>query len=226
MTRALVVLSGGADSTICLFWSLKKFGAGNIEAISYDYGQRHRIELDCAATIAKMAGIKHTVLPINTFSVLGGSALVGVGDVNGKDGTNADLPASFVPGRNLIFLTFAAAYAYQRDLHHLVTGVAQADSAGYPDTRQNTLEALGTALCLGMDFEINIHAPLMFMSKAESVKLAMDLGAMDALAFSHTCYNGNLPPCGTCPACILRARGFQEAGIEDPLITRTMRGQQ
>jgi len=226
--KALVVLSGGADSCISLYWAIAQWGKENVEALSFNYGQRHACELQSAATITKMAGIKkHTILPINTFGIMGGSALVGKGDVNGKDATNPALPASFVPGRNLIFLTFAAAYAYQQNILHLITGVAQADSSGYPDTRQNTLEALARALCLGMDHEIKIHAPLMFLSKAQSVHLAIELGAMEALAFTLTCYEGHHPmPCGMCPSCRLRARGFEEAGIADPLIVRALGGLQ
>ena len=227
--KALVVLSGGQDSVTCLHWALEKWGPGNVEALSFSYDQRHHIELQSAATIAKMAGVPHTILPINTFTALGGSALVGTGgDVNGHDGTNPTLPASFVPGRNLVFNTFAASYAYQRRIHHLVTGVGQADSSGYPDCREETLQALELAICLGMEWEIHIHTPLMHLSKAETVKLAVELGApaLNSLGFSHTCYNGKVPPCGDCPACKLRAKGFAEAGIVDPLITRTMRGQQ
>jgi len=226
--KALVVLSGGQDSVTCLHWALEKWGPGNVEAVSFSYDQRHRIELQSAATIAKMVGIDHSILPINTFTALGGSALVGRGgDVNGHDGTNPALPSSFVPGRNLIFLTFAAAYAYQRGIHDLITGVGQSDFSGYPDCREATLQALEGAITLGMDYEIHIHSPLMHLSKAETVRLAVDLGpaAMETLAYSHTCYNGQFPPCGACPACQLRIKGFQEAGIEDPLITRTMRGQ-
>jgi 7-cyano-7-deazaguanine synthase len=170
-----------------------------------------------------MAGVKHTILPINTLSALGGSALVGNGgDVNGHDATNHTLPASYVPGRNLIFLTFAAAYAYQRGIHDLITGVGQSDFSGYPDCREATLQALERVLYLGMEYEIHLHTPLMHLSKAGTVRLAVELGpqVMEALAFSHTCYNGLVPPCGTCPACVLRAKGFAEAGIEDPLITR------
>ncbi len=227
--KALVVLSGGQDSVTCLHWALEKWGPGNVEALSFSYDQRHHIELQSAATIAKMASIDHSILPINTYTALGASALVGSGgDVNGKDATNPALPASFVPGRNLIFLTFAAAYAYQRGIHDLITGVGQSDFSGYPDCREATLQALEGAITLGMDYEIHIHTPLMHLSKAETVRLAVDLGpeAMQALGESHTCYNGKVPPCGDCPACKLRAKGFAEAGIVDPLITRTMRGQQ
>lgn len=219
MSQALVVLSGGQDSTTCLYWALRQFGVGQVEAVTFDYGQRHRLELDCAARVAARAGVAQTVLPINTFAALGGNALTDPG-VAVQAGLNMQtgLPNTFVPGRNLIFLTFAAAFAYPRNIHHLVTGVAQTDYSGYPDCRQATLQALEQALRLGMEYEITVHTPLMFKSKADTVRLARDLGALPALADTHTCYNGIYPPCGECPACQLRARGFAEAGIADPLL--------
>lgn len=219
MSQALVVLSGGQDSTTCLYWALRQFGVGQVEAVTFDYGQRHRLELDCAARVAARAGVAQTVLPINTFAALGGNALTDPG-VAVQAGLNMQtgLPNTFVPGRNLIFLTFAAAFAYPRNIHHLVTGVAQTDYSGYPDCRQATLQALEQAIQLGMEYPITLHAPLMFKSKADTVRLARDLGALPALADTHTCYNGIYPPCGECPACQLRARGFAEAGIADPLL--------
>ena len=219
MDTALVVLSGGQDSTTCLYWALDRFGAGRVEAVTFDYGQRHRIELACAAKVASRAGVPHTVLPINTFTAFGGNALTDAAIPVQTDAVPATgLPNTFVPGRNLIFLTFAAALAYQHGLHDLVTGVAQTDYSGYPDCRQATLQALEQALRLGMDYVVTIHTPLMFKSKAETVLLARDLGALPALADTHTCYYGQRPPCGECPACKLRAKGFAEAGIADPLI--------
>jgi 7-cyano-7-deazaguanine synthase len=222
--KALVVLSGGQDSTTCLYWALQRYGHGNVEAVTFDYGQRHRIELDCAATIAKLAGVRHTVLPADTFGALGGNALTDA-SITPEQGSRSDdaLPNTFVPGRNLIFLTFAAALAYQRGITNVVTGVAQTDYSGYPDCRENTLKALELSIRLGMDFPLNLHAPLMFMSKAETVYLAQEVGAMEALAFSHTCYNGVQPPCGHCASCELRAKGFAEAGVPDPLIERFAR---
>lgn len=221
MDAALVVLSGGQDSTTCLYWALDRFGAGQVAAVTFDYGQRHRIELACAARIAARAGVAHTVLPIDTFAALGGNALTDLA-ITVQPGVDARtrLPNTFVPGRNLIFLTFAAALAYQRGIHHLVAGVAQTDYSGYPDCRQATLQALEQTLRLGLDYEITLHTPLMFKSKAETVFLARDLGALPALADTHTCYHGQQPPCGECPACLLRARGFAEAGIPDPLVER------
>ena len=219
MEKALVLLSGGQDSTTSLYWAIDRFGPGATSALSFDYGQRHRIELECARKIAAAAGIDHDCLPIDTFKALGGDALTDSGvQVSGDLDEDSGLPNTFVPGRNLIFLTFAAAYAYQRNIRHLVTGVAQTDYSGYPDCRQRTIDALQQAIRLGMEHDIEIHTPLMRLSKKETVEMACDLGALEAMGLTHTCYNGERPPCGHCPACKLRARGFAEAGIEDPLL--------
>ena len=216
--RAVVTLSGGQDSTTCLWWALERFGAGNVETITFDYGQRHRIELDCARKIARFAGVSNTVLPIDTFAALGGNALTdSTVAVRSRDA--GALPATFVPGRNLIFLTFAAAYAWPRDIRDLVTGVAQTDYSGYPDCRQETLDALSKALYLGMERNYSIHAPLMHLTKKDTVLLAQKLGALPAMKLTHTCYEGVRPPCGHCQACELRAKGFAEAGIADPLVS-------
>ena len=217
--RAIVVLSGGQDSTTCLYWALSKFGASAVESVTFDYGQRHRIELDCATTIAAKAGVKNTRLPIDTLSVLGGNALTDSDiSVASEIDPNTQLPNTFVPGRNLIFLTFAAVFAYQRDAIHLVTGVAQTDYSGYPDCREDTINSLENTINLGMGADIRIHTPLMNLSKAETVNLAVELGALEAMADTHTCYNGQRPPCGECSACKIRAKGFQQAGIPDPLV--------
>lgn len=222
--KALVVLSGGQDSTTCLYWALREFGAANVEAVTFDYGQRHRVELDAARKVAAMAGVRQTVLPIDTFAAIGGNALTD-GDIapeaGARAGDDSALPNTFVPGRNLVFLSFAAAFAYTRGIEHVVTGVAQTDYSGYPDCRENTLKALELALRLGMDSRVTLHTPLMFMSKAETVHLAQQVGAMEALAWSHTCYNGEVPPCGHCASCELRAKGFDEAGVIDPLLLRS-----
>ncbi|MDC7718935.1 7-cyano-7-deazaguanine synthase QueC [Vogesella sp. DC21W] len=222
--KALVVLSGGQDSTTCLYWALREFGAANVEAVTFDYGQRHRVELDCARKIAQLAGVRQTVLPIDTFAAIGGNALTDdsiAPEEGARDDADTALPNTFVPGRNLVFLSFAAALAYTRGIEHVVTGVAQTDYSGYPDCRENTLKALELALRLGMDSRVTLHTPLMFMSKADTVRLAQDVGAMDAMAWSHTCYNGEVPPCGRCASCELRAKGFAEAGVADPLVLRT-----
>ena len=221
MARALVVLSGGQDSTTCLFWALREFGAGRVETLSFDYGQRHRIELDCARKVSELASAPHAVLPIEAFAALGGNALTDPDvavepDVDPETG----LPNTFVPGRNVIFLTLAAAHAYPRGIDDLVTGVAQTDFSGYPDCRESTIRSLEGTLRLALEREIRIHAPLMHRSKRETVELAREVGALAALAWTHTCYEGRQPPCGACAACGLRAKGFREAGIEDPLLAR------
>lgn len=219
MEKALVVLSGGQDSTTCLYWALDRFGRDAVDTVTFDYGQRHRIELNCAARVAERAGVSNTCLPIDTFAALGGDALTDPEiDVAATADDAENLPNTFVPGRNLIFLTFAAAYAYQHGIDHVVTGVAQTDYSGYPDCREETISALQQALRLGMETRVNVHTPLMHLSKKETVELARDLGALPAMALTHTCYRGERPPCGRCAACELRARGFAEANITDPLL--------
>lgn len=217
--KVLVLLSGGQDSTTCLYWAIDRFGRENVSTVSFDYGQRHRIELECAESIAKHAGVAWRRLPIDTFTAIGGDALTDADiTVENDIDESTGLPNTFVPGRNLVFLTYAAALAWRRGIRHLVTGVAQTDYSGYPDCREETLEALQQALRLGMESDVEIHAPLMHLSKQQTVELAHNLGGLDAMALTHTCYNGARPPCGECPACVLRARGFEAAGVEDPLL--------
>ena len=217
-TSAVVLLSGGQDSATCLAWAKTRFT--RLFAVTIDYGQRHRIELDAAVTIARMAGVAQTVIPCDSFRALGGNSLTSAEAVTGGVREENHLPNTFVPGRNLIFLTLAAAYAYQRGVSELVTGVCQTDYSGYPDCRADTMVALQESLRTGMEAPFTIHTPLMHLTKAETVRMIRDLGSLDLLAWSHTCYNGTVPPCGTCPACDLRAKGFREAGIADPLMER------
>ncbi|MBF0358259.1 MAG: 7-cyano-7-deazaguanine synthase QueC [Magnetococcales bacterium] len=223
--KALVVLSGGQDSTTCLYWALDFFGKSQVETITFDYGQRHIMEIASAKKIAAIANVANKVIPIDTFSALGGNSLTepNIPVENGLGHSN-QLPNTFVPGRNLIFLTYAAAFAYQRGIDHLVTGVAQTDYSGYPDCRQETIAALEKTLQLGMESRISLHTPLMFKSKKETVLMAEKLGALPALGFSHTCYNNSYPPCTICSACQLRAKGFAEADITDPLLNRYNHG--
>jgi 7-cyano-7-deazaguanine synthase len=214
--QAVVLFSGGQDSTTCLAWALDRFSS--VYAVAIDYGQRHRIELESAAAIARAAAVPLTVIPCDSLSALGGNALTGSDAVPTGDVPAGTVPITFVPGRNLLFLTLAAAFAYQRDITDLVTGVCQTDFSGYPDCRADTMAAMQQALRLGMASEFTIHTPLMHLTKADTVRLLQRLGRLDLLALSHTCYNGQVPPCGTCPACLLRAKGFAEAGVADPLV--------
>ena len=217
--KALVLLSGGQDSTTCLYWAIDRYGSKQVSSVSFDYGQKHRIELESASSVAKAAGVENVLLPIDTFAALGGDALTDAATpVDAEADNRTDLPVTFVAGRNLIFITYAAALAYRRGIQNIVAGVAQTDYSGYPDCREETIEALQRAIQLGMEYEFVIHTPLMHRSKRETVELAIELRALDAMALTHTCYNGVRPPCGKCAACELRAKGFSEAGVPDPLL--------
>ncbi len=216
-TKCLVVLSGGQDSTTCLGWAKNRFA--EVHTLTFDYGQRHKIELESAKKISDLSGaVSHRVITVSSLSELGGNALTGAENVSDKL-NDKNLPNTFVPGRNLVFLTLASAWAYQLGVNDLVTGVCETDFSGYPDCRQNTMKALELAINLGMESNISIHTPLMWLSKAQTVKMARDEGCLDWIAHSHTCYEGQSPPCGKCPACVLRQKGFDEAGIPDPLIS-------
>lgn len=223
MAGAICVTSGGQDSTTCLFWAVQRFAP--VLALAFDYGQRHRLELQAAQTVCQLAHVPLVILPLDIFRHLGGTALLDPDQEIRPDGGRGGLPNTFVPGRNLLFLTVAAAFAYQRDIADLVIGTCQTDYSGYPDCREQTMHAMEHALVLGMDVPFRLHTPLMHLTKAQTVALAQEVGALEALAYSHTCYEGIFPPCGRCPACQLRARGFAEAGVLDPLLVRAQHEQ-
>ena len=225
--KALVVFSGGQDSTTTLFTAIHKYGFKNILAITFKYGQRHKVEINSARKIIRIAAkycdkICFRLISTGVMKEIGDSALLCDDEsVSAEHKLDKSLPASFVPGRNLFFLTVAAMIAYHERIKDIFVGVSQADFSGYPDCRDLTIKAMNVALSLGMDYQFTIHTPLMWLTKREEVELALELpGCMEALAYSHTCYEGKYPPCGKCPACKLRAKGFEEAGVEDPLITR------
>ena len=222
----VAVFSGGQDSTTCLHWALREFRT--VHAVFFDYGQRHASERDAAAAISARLGVPLRVFRLDVFRELGGNALLDPSMAIEAQPEGGALPNTFVPGRNLIFLAHAASFAYTLGIRDLVTGVCQTDYSGYPDCREETIRCLEAALGLGLDWRgpekaFRIHTPLMFMTKAESVRWAAELGALESLALSHTCYEGAYPPCGACPACRLRSRGFAEAGVEDPLVARASR---
>jgi 7-cyano-7-deazaguanine synthase len=223
---ALVLFSGGQDSTTCLAWALTRFA--RVETLGFDYGQRHAIELACRdrlldgvaalrADWAQKLGDNHT-LAIPTLSEISETALTrDVAIEMGADG----LPNTFVPGRNLVFLTFAAALAYRRGIADIVGGMCETDYSGYPDCRDESLRALREALTLGMARTFELHTPLMWLSKAATWQLAYDLGGSGLVDLirehSHTCYLGERGArhdwgfgCGECPACSLRAKGWRE----------------
>lgn len=216
----MVLLSGGQDSTTSLYWALASKAFSKVESLIIDYGQRHQVEIEAAKKISTLAKVPYKILSTKLLSKIGDSALIGAGNVSSRN-KKTGLPASFVPGRNILFLTIAGAIAYREDIHNIIMGVCQTDYSGYPDCRAATISAMQATLSLGMDWEFEIFTPMMFLSKKEEVILGNSFpGCMEALAFSHTCYEGQFPPCGKCPACKLRAKGFEEAGIPDPLIER------
>lgn len=219
MSKAMVVLSGGQDSATCAAWAHASFD--QVGFVTFDYGQRHKREIASARKIATMFGVVHEVYEIpvlanNPWSGLTNAA-IDVRQVDEKSG----LPRSFVPGRNLIFLSSAASIAILFGAVDLVTGVCQTDYSGYPDCRRETIDALETAIALGLGVpRFSIHTPLMNMTKAETVRLAMRLPqGIEAVSLSWTCYEGGDLPCATCPACLLRRKGFEEAGIDDPALS-------
>lgn len=221
---ALVLFSGGQDSATCLAWALDRFD--RVETVGFDYGQRHRVELDIrlkflselrtfSAPWARKLGPDH-VLDLASLGAISDTALTTGAAIALAD---SGLPNTFVPGRNLLFLTYAGAIAYRREIKHLVTGVCETDFSGYPDCRDDTIKALQVALNLGMEKRFVIDTPLMWIDKAQTWALAHDLGGQALvdliIEHSHTCYQGDRDHrqawgfgCGTCPACDLRAGGY------------------
>ena len=224
--KALVLFSGGQDSTACLAWALERYA--QVETIGFDYGQRHRIELDCRLDVLRelraqfpawspKLGEDH-LLDLSLLGQLSDTALT---EARAIEMQANGLPNTFVPGRNLLFLSFAATLAYRRGASVLVGGMCETDYSGYPDCRDNTLKALQVALSLGLDQPMTIETPLMFLTKAQTWRLSEQLGgtALNDLIIesTHTCYLGQRDQrhawgygCGSCPACELRARGHTE----------------
>lgn len=224
--RALVLFSGGQDSTTCLAWALQRYEY--VETIGFDYGQRHSVELQCRQQVlarlrtdfpewGKSLGDDH-MLNLSVLGVISDTALTSeCAIVFGQN----DLPNTFVPGRNLLFFNFAAAVAYRRGLQVLVGGMCETDYSGYPDCRDNTLKALQVAMSLGMDSPMVVETPLMWIDKSATWALAEQLGGSKFVELlindTHTCYQGDHVSkhawgfgCGTCPACELRAKGYEQ----------------
>ena len=226
--HALVLLSGGQDSTTCLYWALTRYE--KVTALSINYGQRHKVEIDSAKIIADNAGVEHESLDLPNL-LKGTSPLVSdnpVGQYDNAEALPGGIEPTFVPGRNALFLVIAANRAVVLGAKHLITGVCEEDYGGYPDCRRVFIDSMETSLGLAMTGDENlleIHTPLMRLDKEATVQMAKDSpGCWEALAYTHTCYNGMVPPCGKCHACILRQRGFDMAGEIDPLIQRVGAG--
>ena len=207
--KAVVVFSGGQDSTTCLFWALKQFK--EVEVVTFDYNQRHSLEIECARNIANELGVRHHILDMSLLNQLAPNALTR-NDIEVKEGEDGELPSTFVPGRNLLFISFAGVLASQVGAKHLVTGVCETDFSGYPDCRDIFIKSLNVTLNLSMDTEFVIHTPLMWLDKAETWQLADELDALDFVREKTlTCYNGIIADgCGECPSCLLRKKGLEK----------------
>ena len=206
--EAVVVFSGGQDSTTCLFWAKKKYK--NVIAVSFDYGQRHNLELECAKNICKKYNVEHYILDLNLLNQLAPNSLTRVDIEVDKEAKKDTIPNSFVDGRNLLFLSFVAIFAKQKGINNIITGVSQSDFSGYPDCRDVFIKSLNVTLNLSMDYQFEIITPLMWIDKAETWKLADDLGVLDIVKNETlTCYNGIIGNgCGHCPSCTLRKNGY------------------
>lgn len=207
--RALVVLSGGQDSTTCLFWALQRFD--EVYALSFTYGQKHTHEVDIAAEICAEQQVPYEVMDVPLLGQLGSNSLTDTTLEMDTDKPAGGPPNTFVPGRNLFFLSIAAVYARERGIFDLVTGVGQTDFSGYPDCRDNFIKSLNVTLNLAMDEQFRLHTPLMWLDKAETWAMADQLGVLDLIRTrTLTCYNGVVGDgCGHCPACKLRREGLE-----------------
>jgi 7-cyano-7-deazaguanine synthase len=224
LDKALVLFSGGQDSTVCLVWALQRFA--HVETIGFDYGQRHAVELEVRAGIRVRLSALSTawrarladdhVVQIDALAAISETALTREVAIEVAE---TGLPTTFVPGRNLVFLAFAGAVAYRRGIKHLVAGMCETDYSGYPDCRDDTIKAMQLALTLGMDRRFVIHTPLMWIDKAATFALAHEIGGDPLIELlldqTHTCYLGDRQHrhawgfgCGECPACRLRADGY------------------
>ena len=205
--KAVVLFSGGQDSTTCLYWAKERFD--EVVAISFSYGQKHSNEVEIARELAAQAGVYFEVMDAHYISQLSINALTDTSLAMEEDN---DCPNTFVPGRNLFFLSMVAVYAYEHQIQHIVTGVSQTDYSGYPDCRHNFIQSANLTLNLAMDREFVLHAPLMWLDKSQVWELSDQLGVFDLVQQQTlTCYNGiKAEGCGHCPACKLRNQGLQE----------------
>lgn len=207
---ALVVFSGGQDSTTCLFWAMREFK--KVYALSFIYGQKHRNEVELARHIAEEAGVEFEVMDVSFIGKLGKNSLTDMSIPMDQEKPADSVPNTFVPGRNLFFLSIAAVYAREKGINHIVTGVSQTDFSGYPDCRDAFIKSLNVTLNLAMDEQFVIHTPLMWIDKAQTWQLADELGVLELIRRETlTCYNGvQGDGCGHCPSCKLRKEGLDK----------------
>ena len=208
--KALVLFSGGQDSTTALFWAMSHFS--RVEAITFDYKQRHAIEIEYSKKIVELVKIQQTILPIETFSVLGGNVLTVLNQwERGVQDKEDSRPNTYVAGRNLIFLIYSAALAVQKEIKTIIGGMNQVDYSGYPDCREKSIQAMEQAINLGMECDLKIRTPLMNLSKEEIWELSYELNCFELIkGKTMSCYQGIIGGCGICQACILRDEGLKK----------------
>lgn len=210
MHKVLVIFSGGQDSTTCLIQAIHDYGQKNVEVITFNYGQRHIIELAKARQIAADLGINQTVIDTSVIQQTTHNALIdNTIEVSGATKDNP-YPNTFVDGRNALFLLLAGCYAKQKSIHDIIIGVCETDFSGYPDCRDIFVKSMNITMNLAMDYTFNIKTPLMYLTKAQTWQLADELGYLDYIRqHTHTCYNGIDGGCSECASCILREKGLQ-----------------
>lgn len=208
--KALVVFSGGQDSTTCLYWALEHFS--QVHTITFGYGQKHSLEIECAKEIANRAGVDFRYMDMSFIGSLGSNSLTDTSIKMDDSKPEGSFPNTFVPGRNLFFLSTAAVYARENGIRHIITGVSQTDFSGYPDCRDSFIRSLNVTLNLAMDSQFIIHTPLMWLDKAQTWEMADRLGVLDLVRNDTlTCYNGiKGDGCGHCPSCKLRRYGLEK----------------
>jgi protein ExsB len=207
--KAIVIFSGGQDSTTCLFQAIAEYGKENVETMTFQYGQRHSIELEKAKWIAQDLGVKQIFIDTSVIKAITHNALMDENvHIEQKDNK---LPNTFVDGRNALFLLYAAIYAKGQGIQDIITGVCETDFSGYPDCRDVFIKSMNVTLNLAMDYQFNIKTPLMYLTKAQTWQLADELGVLDYVRnYTHTCYEGVDGGCSQCPSCILRDKGLKE----------------
>ncbi|HFA8865569.1 TPA: 7-cyano-7-deazaguanine synthase QueC [Neisseria gonorrhoeae] len=207
--KALVIFSGGQDSTTCLIQAIQTYRRENVQAITFRYGQRHAVELERAEWIAQDLGVSQTVLDLSLMRQITHNALMD--ETAAIETADNGVPNTFVDGRNALFLLYAAIFAKGQGIRHIIAGVCETDFSGYPDCRGVFVKSMNVTLNLAMDYDFQIHTPLMYLTKAQTWALADEMGVLDYIREqTHTCYKGIVGGCRECPSCILRERGLAE----------------
>lgn len=212
MSSAVVLFSGGLDSTAALLWAIDRYGLNQVETVSFDYGQPHRCELESVKRITEKLRVPNQCLSLEAFSQFVPAGLLANTDASKQSGASA-----FIPGRNLFFVINAAVYAYNCGATHLVAGFCAEDQRDFPDCRATLLDPLQKTLAIAMDTPFELHAPMISKTKAQIIEWIDHHGAFDLLALTHTCYAGQRPGCGDCAACRLRQKGFTTVNKHDPI---------